>query len=383
MIEGLSLIIPKRLALLRSALILSMMVSMLLSLPLWSGDRDFPLVPVWPGFVLGLPLNWIILIATLLCFLFALVSHFQRIFLTLAMLLSILLVCADINRLQHWYYLYTSMLGILLFYNGRVDNPNTFQAFFVVLQLMLASVYFFNGLSQLNPYFVENSFTPLIRPIQGWMSERQFGFFVRLGFLSPWCLMLTGLGLLIRSVRFLAISLALITHVLLAVFLLPGIDGNNYPLWASNLEFPVFLLLLFSGNVGSKYFSPAFLLQKLIFYPVFVLYLTLPFFNRLGFWPDYFSSNYRSGNGLVVKIRLSESAFAKLPETLQTYCKRDNFVYNFDYRTWSENELYAECFPNPGVFQAVYQSLLQASGNDPDEVSMEKTNRYKLRFRQE
>ena len=381
MIEGLQLIIPKRLSLLKNTLVFSLLVSVLLSTCLWAGERDFPLTPVIEGFVMSNLLNWVLFFALLLSWLAILVSRFDRFFLFLSLLISVLLIFADIQRLQPWYYLYSCMLFILLFYNGRVDNPNTYNAFFVVLQLILCSVYFFSGFNMLNPEFVNKSFTQIIAPIHTWLSDRQFAFFVRSGHLAPYLLMFTGISLLVKSIRFLGIALSLTMHTLLLVFLCPCFSNANYALWFANLVFPCIVLLLFSGQVSSRYFSPAFLLQKAVFYPVAILFFILPFFNRLNLWPDFLSSNYRSGNLETVKISLSEEAYTRLPLKFQTYCFRENFSYVIDYEAWSENELHADCYPDERVFRDLYKKIVDLSGNQPEEVNMDKLNRHRLLFK--
>src|SRR5687767_8433566 len=113
MIEGLRLNIPQRLALLKSVLLVSLLLTVFFSFGLWSGNRDFPLVPLWEWAVAPLYTHWILFFLLVFCWLAALLSKFPRLFLFFALLLSFVLVSMDMNRLQPWFYLYSVMLLVL------------------------------------------------------------------------------------------------------------------------------------------------------------------------------------------------------------------------------------------------------------------------------
>ncbi len=370
MIEGLKLNIPQRLALLKSVLLLSLLGSVFFSFRLWSGVRDFPLVPLWEWAVAPLYTHWILFFLLVFSWFAALFSKFPRLFLFFSLLLSFVLVSMDINRLQPWFYLYSVMLLLLLFYNGRVDNPNTYTSFFVVLQFVLASVYFFSGLSMFNPDFVQGAYREIVLPLKQVMSDRQFSFIVNTGRVVPFLFVFSGLALSIESVRFLAIALMSVIHILLFVLLFPFVGEKSHALWLSNLSFVFILFLLFSGKIKQRYFSPLTLLQKPAFYPVLLVFLVFPFFNRNGLWPDYMSSNLKSGNNLRVQVTLSETAYTKLPESIKKFCRHENFNYRINYKAWSESEFHAECFPHRLVFQKMYTYLLSKSGNHAEEINM-------------
>ncbi len=370
MIEGLRLNIPQRLTLLKSVLLLSLIGMVAFSFNLWSGARTFPLVPLWEWAIAPLPVHWILFLLLVFFWFAAVFSKFPRLFLFLSLLLSFVMVCMDLNRLQPWFYVYSMMLLVLLFYNGRVDNPNTYTSFFVVLQFVLTSVYFYSGISMLNPDFVQGAYREIVFPLSRIMSERQFTFIVNTGKVVPYLFVFSGLALSIESIRFLAIAVMSVVHILLIVLLFPFIGGDNYALWISNLSFICMLFLLFSGKIKQRYFSPLTLLQKPAFYPVLLVFLVFPFLNRGGLWPDYLSSNLKSSNNLKVHITLSESAYTNLPPEVKKFCRHESFNYSMNYRAWSESELHAEAFPHRLVFDKVYAYLLVQSGNRPEELNM-------------
>lgn len=380
MIEGLKLNIPQRLALLKTVLLLSLLITALMSFNLWTGVRNFPLVPLTDWAHSPVYVHGILFFLLVFFWVAALISRYPRLFLFLSLMLSVVLVVMDVNRLQPWFYLYSAMLLVLLFYNGRVDNPNTYTSFFVVLQFMLASVYFFSGLHMINPDFVQESYRNILLPLKNSLSERQFQFAVSTGHVVPYLFICSGFLLSVESLRFLAISMMTVIHLLLLVLLFPVVGGQNYTLWISNLSFICILFLLFSGKIKQRYFSPLTLLQRPAFYPVLLVFLVFPLFNRSGFWPDYLSSNIQSGNTLSVKLSISEKAYTALPASVKKFCRRENFNYRFDYAKWCEQECHVDCFPHRMVFRGINDHLINTLGIHPEELNMVLLPRYQLFF---
>jgi len=270
------------------------------------------------------------------------------------------------------------MLLVFVFYNGRVDDSNKFTSYFIILQIIFASVYFFCGLNQLNSLFIDTDFSEIISPLKGMISERQFLFFRKMGFMVPYILMFIGLGLIISPIRYLAITLALLVHFSLLIFLFPSSKNQNYALWFSNLSFMTMLLLMFSGKTKQRYFSPTFLFQVPLFYPVMVLFVVMPFFNNRGEWPDYLSSNFKSGNSNSVRISLSEKAAENLPTHITRFCTPEYSFLNFDYRSWCLNELNVECYPEKMVFNSIYNYVKQSDKQLVKEIELQVVPKQKL-----
>lgn len=378
MIQGLQLSLPRRLLFVRNTLLLSLFFTSIFTFPLWTGYRDFPLTPLWEWSNADPWLHALLFAFLLISWFFALVSRFQRGFILLSLLLSLTLVCMDLNRLQPWFYLFNTMLLLLLFYNGRVDNPNTYASFYVLLQLLLASVYFYAGLHLLNPEFVKESLLPLLEPLKGILSERQFTFVLKTGRVIPYVFLFSGLGLMFDSLRFFAMCFAALIHLGLITMLFPPIDGEDYGLWLSNFTFLALLMLLFSGRIQQRYFSALSLLQKPAFYPFLLVFLILPLLNRRGIWPDHLSSNIRSGNNLEARITLGERSYLAMPPNIRKCCIHENFNYILDYRKWSEETCKAGCLPDERVFRSINTYLLNINGNNTDEISMVILRRYKF-----
>jgi hypothetical protein len=294
---------------------------------------------------------------------------FQRILLFLALAAAVVLVIYDINRAQPWFYIYWLMTAVYIFYNGRVDDSNNYTSFFIMLQVIFASVYFFCGFNQLNCLFIHTDYTEVISPLKSILSERQFGFFIKMGVMVPYILMFIGIGFIVSAMRYLAISLAIILHVLLLVFLFPDNSGD-YALWLSNLSFIIILLLLFSGKTKQRYFSPTFLFRRPLFYLVFILCVILPFFNNSGKWPDFFSFNIKSGNNQKAIIAVSADTYSSIKGTSKLFFKPYNSVMMLDYNAWCRYELRSECFPDKRVFNSILATLDQSASSNVKEIEL-------------
>lgn len=378
MMEGLQISIPQRMILLRITLVCSLVISVLLSLPLWGGYREVPYAPVFAENPVRGPFDLVFIAVTAILWIGSLFLNAHRLLIALAFLFCIALVLFDINRLQPWFYVYNAMLCVFIFYNGRVDDSNRFTAYFILLQIIFASVYFFCGLSQLNKLFIDSDFTDLISPLTSMMSERQFLFFKKMGSLVPYLLMFIGLAFVISPIRYLAITLATLLHLLLLILLFPSAKNQNYALWFSNLSFIVMLILLFSGKTKQRYFSPTFLFQIPFFYIVILLFVILPFFNNSGKWPDFLSSNFKSGNVKSAQISLSEKSSAHLPVSVKYFCYPHYGFLNFNYKAWYLNELHADCYPAVPVFNSIYNYLLAQQEPGVKEIELQLLPKQKL-----
>jgi hypothetical protein len=376
--EGLRISIPQRMILIRITLIGSLVISIFLSIGLWGGSRNVPCTSLIGNNPIPAPFDFLYVSLAMLSWLASLFLNKHRLFIFFSFLLSVLLVLFDINRLQPWFYIYNAMLVVFLFYNGRVDDSNKFTSYFIILQIIFASVYFFCGLSQLNSLFINSDFSEIISPLKNMVTERQFLFFKKMGFVVPYLLMFIGIGLIISPIRYLAITLALLVHFFLLIFLFPSQKNENYTLWFSNLSFMIMLLLMFSGKTKQRYFSPTFLFQIPLFYAVIGLFVVMPFFNNSGKWPDFLSSNFKSGNNCSVVISMSEKAAEKLPTHITRFCSPDYGFVNFDYKKWCLHELKVECFPADCVFNSIYSYLKESGKTHVKEIELQPVRRQKL-----
>ena len=353
MTEGLQLSLPKRINLIRTTLVLSLLISVLLSLNLWCGDRSFPVTPILQVNWLKSSYDFIWIVLVILFWITSLFLRFQRVFIFLACLFCFFLILFDLNRLQPWFFMYNSLLVMFIFYNGRVDEPNKNTSFFIIIQLIFASFYFFNGISCLNDQFVKESFEVIISPIQTLVSERHFIFLKKIGYLVPYLLMFIGLGLMISSIRYLAFSLAFLLHLILLVLFFPSANHLNYSLWLSNLTFIFLLFFMFSGNINPPIYSLILLFNRILFYPVFLFFIILPFFNSTNKWPDFLSSNSKGGNNKVLEIKINKDIKQQLSSYERYFLVPTDSLFFVDYQNWCLHELNSDCIPSERVFNSI------------------------------
>ncbi len=375
MIEGLQINIPQRMKLVRITLTLSLVISLLLTFNLWGGHRSFPYSPVFENLRPAAPFDIFFVILLIILLMSSLFVVRLRLIISLAITVSLFLVLGDVNRIQPWFYIYTSMLFVFVFYNGRVDDSNQFTGYFILLQIIFASVYFFCGISQLNPHFVNTDFEKIISPLKQIVSDRQFGFLVRMGLFVPYLLIFVGIGLIIPTIRYLAISLVVLMHLFLLILLFPSSQNYSYSLWFSNLPFACMSIFLFSGKTKQRYFSPTYLFKMPLSYPVFLFFVIMPFFNKKGFWPDYLSSNFKSGNTRAVRININSNIYNNLPLFQRHFCQQKESNLLFEYNKWCATELNVECFPSQRVFNSIYVYLKNLDDITVKEIELAVTNR--------
>jgi hypothetical protein len=192
--KGINLSIPQRMILLRVVLILALIVSIFLSMHLWGGYRTFPYSPIIKEFSIKQPYDILLIGLAVLCWICSLFFKNHRLFIFCSLCICLILVLLDINRLQPWFFTFNALLAILIFYNGRVDDSNQFTSIFIMLQLIIASVYFYCGISQLNSHFISSTYVEVISPLKYLMSGRQFVFFEKIGVVIPFILIFIGIG---------------------------------------------------------------------------------------------------------------------------------------------------------------------------------------------
>lgn len=368
--EGIQLAIPRRMIIVRSITIISMIMGILLSLPLWAGQRYFPKTTLLELPELLAPWDYAFPLVLLVLLVFGLLGAYPRFFLTAALLVLTWMILNDLNRMQVWTFIYAGLLVVFVLYDGRVDDSNKFTSYFIVLQFILASFYFFIGIHQLNPTFCKEVLPELLRPLNAILSERQFMLFVKLGAAVPYFMMFIGVGLIVSPVRYLAITLAVLLHLSLLIFVFPGEGQLNYAQWFSNISFLALLFFLFSGKTKQRYYSPTFLFQVPAFYLIFIFYLFLPFFNLKNRWPDTLSFNVWTGAERKVEISITGETLKRLSlYEPHFYTERGGRFY-LNYTAWCREELHAEPFTDAVFFNSLYQYLERKGPGGVKEIEM-------------
>ena len=378
MATGLQLNIFQRLKLIKISVAIGLLFSMLCSYNLWAGQRWFPVCPVFKGFSISPPYDYILLGLEIILIFFLVTVSKPRFVIFLILVLNLVYVLLDQNRLQPWFFIYNSFLVVLLFYNWRIDNINNYNSFFIILQLCFGAVYVYSGLQKFNPGFINDTYPWFIKPLANFVSERQMTMLYKTGYVIPLMEIFIGFGLLVKPLRFIAIPLVILLHVI--ILILMGPFGNNYNsvVWPWNLMMIVLAMLLFSGKTNERFFSVSHLFKQPVFYLVIALFWILPAFNLVGKWETYLSFSLYSGNNNNAKILMCDDAYNRLPFYVRHYVHYQGGQYLLYPKEWCLYELKTPLYPEKRVFENVYNYVQVISHSTEQDVKLVYIEKLKL-----
>lgn len=354
--QGLRISIPQRLSLLRVLAVFAMLACFACTWRLWTSHRLFPAASLVDGGVAADLLPPYLAITAALCFLASILFKWHRLLLVAGLLIVLTLVLFDLNRLQQWTWILWSLLMVLALYNGRVDDPNKYTSYFIILQIIVCSVYFYSGIHKMQSGFVYVELNEALSPLRSLLSERQFAFILKMGAVIPFVFVFVAFALFIAPLRYLGITFALFIHASLILLLWPLRKGDPAGYLFNIFMIPA-LVLLFSGRTKQRYFSPGFILQRPVFYPIIAFFLVMPAFNNSGRWPDAMSSNVHSGNNERFTVRFPVGTYLRLPQPVKTFCRPGGSLLTLDHRQWSRFELGMECPEEPHARRAILERL--------------------------
>lgn len=370
--------ITQRLELLKLVALIGILASVLLSLNLWAGQRWFPKIPLFEGYVgLRAPFDYINLIVLVCLLIFSFFSQ-SKIPVVVLILFSIYLCIDDQNRLQPWFYNYILILVVLMFYKRRVDEPNNYTTVFISLQLLVALIYIFSGIQKFNSFFASETFNWMLGPLENIFSSRQMTLFYKLGKVVPYVEVFIGIGLLFRPLRFIALPMVITLHIFILIMLGPLGKSYNYVIWPWNIIMILLDLLLFSKVQQERFFDISFLFKGMSFYIVITLMLIFPIFSLNNKYDSYLSSSLYSANTSDCKLILSDNAYNKLPYYIRHFATKDpdfNFLY---IKHWALEELKTPCVPEYRIFEGVQKHIIKLTNTSALEVHMEFTEREKI-----
>jgi hypothetical protein len=110
---------------------------------------------------------------------------------------------------------------------------------------------------------------------------------------------------------------------------------------------------LFSGNTKQTNYSFIFLFNRILFYPVFIFFIVLPFFNLINKWPDFLSSNSKGGNNIVLELKINKKIKQQLPSYERFFLTPTDSLFLLDYQHWCLHELNSDCIPSEKVFNSI------------------------------
>jgi hypothetical protein len=370
--------ITHRLQFIRLITLAGILSSVLLSLNLWAGQRWFPKAPLFDELTgLIAPYDYANLAVLVILLVISFVSQ-SRIPLVLLILFNLYLCVDDQNRLQPWFYNYTLILAVLLFFRNRVDEPNNFTTVFITLQILMALIYIFSGLQKFNSFFVDDTFKWLISPLESVFSGRQMALFYKLGKAVPYIELFIGVGLLIKPARYIVLPLVISMHVFILLMLGPTGNAYNYVVWPWNIVMILLNLLLFANVKQERFYDISILFKGLSFYLVITLMLIFPIFSFNNKYDSYLSSSLYSANTNNCKLILSDKAYEQLPYYIRNFVTKDADYNILFIKHWALNELGTPCVPEYRIFKKVQERVIILTNTSAADVKMDFTEREKL-----
>ena len=370
--------IPQRLQLVKYAVLTGILISVLLSVNLWAGQRWFPKVPLFNSLAnIPAPYDYINLVVLIILLFFSFISSSKKPIIFL-IIFSIYLCIDDQNRLQPWFFNYILILLIYLFYKQRVDEPNNYITVFISIQVLIALVYIFSGLQKINSHFVHETFSWFISPLKSILKPRQMVALMSFGKFTPYIEIVIGLGLLTKPTRYIILPIVIMMHVLILLMIGPTGKSYNYVVWPWNMVMIVLDLVLFASVDKERFFDIAFLFKGLCFYIVITLMFIFPIFSFQNKYDSYLSSSLYSGNTHKCTLILSDNAYHKLPYYIKNFIIKNSDYNILNIREWSMSELHAPSVPEYRVFKTVQLNIIHITQTSSKDVKMEFIEREKL-----
>ncbi|MDP4286051.1 MAG: hypothetical protein Q8891_16680 [Bacteroidota bacterium] len=333
------------------------LIAKIISYKVWLADRLFPLVPPFNFLEVPSAIHTILFSLSLLILVVLLLLPTNKILLVSIIVIEILSCALDQNRWQPWEYQYILLILILIINYKNKKNAVS------VISLLLISVYFYSGVSKLNPIFSRFIRHEIVHANIFHESTSMASIWVtfHLGYLLTLIEILLSIGLLFRQSRKIAASFLIAMHLLiLAAF---GPFGLNYDkiIWPWNIVMMGFLYLLFIHNSPVTPFSQSIKQgwNKLIL----VLFGMLPALNFIGYWDFYLSSSLISGRTPEMYICINHEGSGKKlqpffsKEKYQFRCDRNSYL--LDITAWSFQEMQVPVYPELRIYQSIKKQLTE------------------------
>lgn len=307
----------KRIEILKSILCLGFMIASIAAFRVWISSRAYPLVSLlrFPP-PLSPPYDRLIF-AVLILLLFLLVATKKPRYLWLPFFIVLgFLILQDQNRLYPSFYEYTLFLAVIAFWyiREKSDATQTLNA----CRLGVISIYFYSGLSKLNPYFASGEFSVFFQPFARIFPEGMSLWLPLFAITVPFVEMGFGLGLLTKKFRTVAIIGAISMHTLIFFALAPWTANWNRGPWLWNIVAGLIVFILFAKEREAS--IGAILIPTTPPHAFIALLLTiLPLLSFVNLWDSELSYNVYSGNytRAVIyfpddqKLNIEEWAFAQ------------------------------------------------------------------------
>jgi hypothetical protein len=274
---------------------------------LWiPNERDFPMIPYFSflPIVFNKSIDTILILLTFLSLGFLIWKPAEKKYLLLFFIPSILLILEDSIRLQPWFYLHLSMIGLICFAK-EIQKENIIR----FLQWIVIAIYLWGGINKLNIAFAWEIFPWFTQHLGigdayflGMDNLNTFPLPMSqyIAFLIPLFEILIAILLFIPKFRNYGIIAIFITHLVSLYAIGPWGHNWNEIVWPWNIEMPFLALILFkkSSDINFRiyFIEQVQLIKSKTGIMILVLFYILPTIGLFGYWNKALSLHLYSGN---------------------------------------------------------------------------------------
>ncbi len=329
-------------------MMLCWMITKWICLPVWFATRNFPMLPVH-NVLLKAPallhagLFWISAAAIVVLIFFPLRKIAAVLF-----FVEILSCLLDQSRWQPWEYQFILMTAAYIFIQKK-------EQLLLAWQLILAAVYFFSGLSKLQPAFIHDIWDGLI--LRSWLHIfNDSAWLARLGYTIPLGEMLAAILLFFVRTRKPAIILLAGMHLLMLAMLGPLGTNLYMVLWPWNVLMIILLFILYWKNAMQW---SGITLRKPVFVFLIILCWILPFLRLVNRWDRNLSFNYLSGGVPQLYVCTEEKPVLFALSPYMTTFSNSSLPCRFpvSVSNWSMQEIKLVTYPQERSYLEIARQL--------------------------
>lgn len=331
----------------------------LLSHELWfPWNRSFPTAPL----LTFLPWIYVLFVIERTAFVIIVAGLISSFFirraapLLIAISLLAFLVMVDQMRLQPWVYQYFILLIVLALYRRKTVSESSSDKILGLVQLAVASLYFWSGLQKLNHTFAHETLPDLLTSLQIISPENTYPAVVFALLIAIFETSI-GCGLLFVRTRQIVVWCAVVMHAAILGLLIAK-DYNSI-VWLWNAALIVMVLVVFWRSDLSVWHEINFRNEKhreSTLAKVLVLaFVLLPALSFAGRWDMYLSGALYSGNTQVAVIKINQQVFENLPDTARAQVFRTSTgEMMLPLLEWSIADLNVPNYPERRVSEKVF-----------------------------
>jgi len=347
---------------LKLLVVVGFLSAIVISLPLWWGERFFPKIPIFDSVApVVASMEGVLLIGLVATLIASVISYEPRRYLIVSVVIIGIFILGDQMRLQPWVYQYVAMMLVLASASWGQLTVASHTKTLHALRLMIAAIYFYSGLQKLNLQFMESVFPWMSEPIVQILPESMALVPIAFGVLVPFIEMAIGLGLLTNRYRMWAL-IGTVGMLVLVLFTLGPFGHNwNQVVWPWNVVIAASAWILFSGTSKYSLQDIIWVKNSLIHKLVILFFCMLPALSFVNLWDSYPSFSMYSGTTARFTIEVAQDTDIFLPATIREYVTYEHKVARLDYYNWSFEELRVPTYPEIRIYKKIAADLCAMS----------------------